>query len=394
MSTTSLSVGNSRFLAGFSKALQLVMSVALGLGIANWAMGASKPRYLGSALVALLWLWLALVVAVAIHEGGHWAGSRRANLQCLTVAVLWLYFESSGQRWQLRLKKRRLGSLGHVIAVPRSFERLRQRMALFTAAGPAASLLVGLPALALGLLLRQAYQRGIPPGGTASYLWVELLFLVGAGSVFIGLLNLLPVTTAQGNVTDGERLRRLRRPGPVADQEINRWQLTALAYQGLRPRDWPSELMTRLLTTPGTSSQVCEAQLYAYAHQLDRADIAAARHHLHAAYAGCQASSLTLRRHLTCELAYLAVVHDNQPGQATQRYQEAQQLLAFKQNEACFIQALVACEAGDWTAARQHLQVCELEARKVVADGLRAQGLDRIKELQLLIQQRSELVNQ
>jgi hypothetical protein len=392
MSTSSLSTRGARFLAGFIKVLQLLMGGALGVGIACWAISASRPPYLGSMVLALLWLGLAFVLTIAIHEGGHWVGSRYAGLQCLTVAVLWLYLERPARRWQLRLKKSRPGSLGHVTAIPRGFERLRQRMALFIAAGPAASLLVGLLALALGWVLRQPYQGGLAPGRTAGYLGAELLFLVGAGSVFIGVLNLLPFTMAQGNLSDGERLRRLRRPGPAADQEVNRWHLATLAHQGLRPRDWPSELLARLLTTPGAPAQLCEAHIYNYAHHLDRADMAAARHYLHAAYAGSAASSPAVRRSLACELAYLAVVHDNQPAQAAQRYQEAQQLLPFKDNEACFIQALVACDAGDWAAARRLLPVCELEARKVTSAGMRAQGLDRIQELHALVRQRSKPV--
>ena len=387
-------MGVSRYVAAFIKMLQLLLGGALGVAIAQWVVSASKPLYMGSALLAVLWLGAALVGALLIHEGGHWLGSRYAGLQCLAVAVLWLHLERPGAHWQLRLKKRRPGSLGHVTAIPRTFERLRQRMALFMAAGPAASLVAGLPRWAVGWVLRQPYRGGLWPGSTGGYLGAELLFLVGAGSVFAGLLNLLPFATAQGTLSDGERLRRLRRPGPAADQEVNRWQLATLAYQGLRPRDWPIELLTQLLTAQEASAQLCQAHLYAYAHHLDHADIGAARHHLKEAYAGCPASNPAQRRHLTCELAYLDVVHNNLPARAAQWYREAEQLLPFKQNEARFIQALVACDTGDWAAARQHLQVCELEMQKVTQAGLRAQALDRLQELHTLVQQRSKTVEE
>ena len=363
----------------------------MGVGVAQWAISASKPQHLNSMLLAVLWLWVAFILTILIHEGGHWLGSRYANLQCLAVAVLWLHLERPGLRWQLRLKKQRSGTLGQVIAIPDKFEQLRQRMALFIAAGPAASLLVGVLLLALGWVLRKPYQAELVPGSFGHYLGAELLFLVGVGSISIGLLNLLPFTTPQGNMSDGERLRRLRRPGPAADQEVNRWQLASLVHQGLRPRDWPTELLTALLAAQGAAPQLCEAHLHAYAHHLDCANISEARYHLNQAYAGCQSSKPAMRRHLTCELAYMDVVHNNRPAQAAQRYQEAEQILPFQQNQACFIQALVACDTGNWVAASQHLHMCELETQKVLQVGLRAQGLDRIRELQVLIRQRSEV---
>jgi hypothetical protein len=330
---------------------------------------------------------VAVGLSVLVHEAGHWLGGQLTGMRCFAVAVLWAHLERQESRWRLQFRKWRPGTLGHVISLPLGFERLRRRIALFIAAGPAASLAAGGLALAAGWVLRQPYRTGVPPGHTAGYIMAELLFVFGVGSLLIGVANALPFTTRHGNASDGERLRRLRRPGPEAELELGRFQLTSYIYQGMRPRDWPELLVNQLLAAPAQSAQRCYGHLCAYTFYLDHADIEAARHHWHAAYDEREGASRPIIRSLYCEAVYLSVLHDDQPEQAAQWQQAAEQILPFKAQEACFVQALVACSVHDWPAARQQLLVCEREVSKVTQAGLRQQGLDRIQEVYAFIKQ-------
>jgi membrane-associated protease RseP (regulator of RpoE activity) len=195
--------------------LQLLLGGALGIALSQWLTTAAKHLpYQTGILLPLLLVGIVFWLTVLVHESGHWIGGRLTGMRCFAVAVLWLHLERQESRWQLRLRKRRPGSLGHVISLPLGFEQLRRRIALFIAAGPVASLAAGSLALATGWVLRQPYRTGVLPGHIAGYVTAELLFLFGVGSVSTGLLNALPFTTRHGNVSDGERLRRLRRPGP------------------------------------------------------------------------------------------------------------------------------------------------------------------------------------
>lgn len=368
--------------------LQLLVGGALGIGLSQWLTTAAKQLpYQTGILLPLLLVGVVFWLTVLVHEGGHWLGGRLTGMQCFAVAVLWVHLERREARWRLHLRKRRPGSVGHVISLPLGFEQLRRRIALFVAAGPAASLVAGGLALAAGWVLRQPYRTGVVPSHVAGYVVAELLFLFGVGSLLTGVLNALPFTTRHGNASDGERLRRLRRPGPEAELELGRFQLASYIHQGMRPRDWPATLMTQLLAAPQQPAQLCHSHFYAYAYHLDRADIGTARQHWQAAYDTHQAASPALGRALCCEAAYLAVLHDNQPELAAQWQQAAEQLLPFKNQEACFLQALVACSAHDWPVARQHLLVCERETLKVAYAGLREQGLARIQEVHALINQ-------
>lgn len=368
--------------------LQLLLGGALGIALTDWLTTAAKQLpYHNSTLLPLLLVGIVFWLTVLVHEGGHWVGGHLTGMRCFAVGVLWMHLERREARWRLHLRKRRPGTMGYVISLPLGFEQLRQRIALFIAAGPIASLAAGSLALAAGWVLRQPYRAGVPPGHVAGYVIAELLFLFGVGSLLTGVLNALPFTTRHGNASDGERLRRLRRPGPQAELELGRFQLASYVHQGVRPRDWPATLVTQLLAGPQQPAQLCHSHLCAYAHALDRADMEAARLHWQAAYDTHQGASPAVGRSLYCEAVYLAVLHDNQPELAAQWQQGAEQLLPFKGHEACFTQALVACSEGDWATARQQLVVCERETLKVTCAGLREQGLDRIREVHAFIKQ-------
>lgn len=366
--------------------LQVGVGVLLGLGIGKWLLATPVP-------LPLLLLVLVFFLTIAVHEAGHWLGSRYAGLRCYTVSVLWLHLERRRTGWHFRLGKKRLGALGYVIALPIRFEELPWQMAFFIAGGPAASLLAGLPALALGWWGRTA--------GTAAgaIIVVEGLWLFGIGSLLTGVSNLLPFTTRFGNVSDGERLRRLYRGGPAADQHDAQLRLSAASYQDVRPRQWDTALLAKLLEAPAPSAQACTAHLFAYAHHLDAAALPMARHHLACALEAGPAGSPLLRQHLYCEAAYMGLVHGGEIGGSgfktiTQWLAAAEKIRPFTKRDNPFAKTIAACHAGQWAEARQWLHLYAQAIAKLCDLGGQQQGFDRVRELRTLIAQRTALVAQ
>ncbi|MGI4740919.1 MAG: M50 family metallopeptidase [Janthinobacterium lividum] len=373
----------TRFTKALAWVFQIGLGALLGVGIGKWLVASPVP-------LPLVLLALVLFLTIAVHEAGHWLGSRYAGMRCYKISVLWLSLERRATGWHFRLGKNRLGALGYVIALPLGFDKLNRQMAFFIAGGPAASLLVGLPALGLGWWGRSS--------GAASFVF-EGFWLFGIGSLLTGVLNLLPFTTRFGNVSDGERLRRLYRGGPAAEQHEAQLRLSAASYQGVRPRQWDAALLDKLLEAPAQSMQACLAHLFAYAHYLDAAALPTARQHLTCALKAGQAVSPLLRQHLYCEAAYLELVHgENSEADSAQNVAQwlaaAEKIKPFTKRDNHFTKAVASCSAGQWAEARQWLQVCTQETAKLCDLGGLQQGLDRIQELHTLIEQRATAVVQ
>ncbi|RZK14156.1 MAG: hypothetical protein EOO56_25545 [Hymenobacter sp.] len=214
--------------------------------------------------------------------------------------------------------------------------------------------------------------------------------------MLLGALNLLPFTTRFGNVSDGERLRRLYRGGPAADQHDAQLRLSAASYQDVRPRHWDAALLAKLLEAPAQSAQAGTAHLFAYAHHLDAAALPMARHHLTCALAAGPAVSPLFRRHLYCEAAYMGLIHGEEIEfdglqTITQWLAAAEKIRPFTKREAPFAKAMAACHAGQWAEARQWLHLYAQAVNKLCDLGGQQQGFDRVQELCTLIEQRTAL---
>ena len=390
MMSTSVSLFQTRTFQRVVLGIQVVMGGWLGWSGATWASHASrKLAYFGGS-GGMRWLpgllvGLAIFLAILVHEAGHWLGSRQAGLRCFAVSVLWLHLERRGDRWHFRVGQRRAGSLGHVLALPFEFHDLSRRMAVFIAAGPAASVLAGGLALVLGYGLRArfALEAGASAGAYAA---VEGLLVFGAVSTWLGIINLLPYTTRQGTVTDGQHLLRLRQTGPEADRQQVLLRVLSASYQGVRPRDWEAALVAQLCATPEESAHYGSANLYAYAHYLDATAIVLARTHLARAYQARQAAGPGLERHICCEQAYMALVHDERPDEVPNWLAAAGRIKKFTKEEP-FSQAMASCSAGYWEQARRQLQRARQELEKSSSRGGCEQGHDRIQALLAVVEQ-------
>jgi hypothetical protein len=290
--------------ASFQRALHWILQLAIsgwaGIWLGNWLVDTQLLPALAVLLLAFVFL-----IAIVVHEAGHWLGSYFARLRCYAISILWLHLERQGSRWRLSLGKRRPGVNGYVKAMPVKDGNLTRQMAIFVAAGPAISLLAGLLALGAGRQL-----SAVTYTTQVSLFFSEGLWLFGWWSLLIGLKNLVPFTTAAGTGSDGKMLYQLYRGGPAIVQQHATLRLNAASYQGVRPRDWDASLLAVLLDVPAQSVLACSAHTYAYMHHLDTANLATARHHLAVALEGRGVASPQLQQILCCEAAYLALIHD------------------------------------------------------------------------------------
>lgn len=320
------------------------------------------------------------ILAIAVHEAGHWFGGRAVGFIGTQFVVLWLRVERHGPRWMLKWAKRPAKLGGMVVQYPTSGYRLRRRKFLSVAAGPAANLLTALLALVLEkALMPPAWAQ---PGAPQVVVSAELL-MFSLLSLFMGSTNLLPrkLTATQSN--DGHLLWRLWRREPALDRLLVVSALTGSSYAGLRPRDWDPSLLNRLLKTADGSAMDCNASTYAYLHHIDadRSDLA--RPHLNHFL---EQRTLLLPRHqqmICCEAAYFAVRYDRDVARAQQWLDCAQQAKSFEGTEGDFTQAVVAWALGQYKEAHDHFK--RAEAGPLVHDandiGSYLLALDRFADL-------------
>jgi hypothetical protein len=122
--------------------------------------------------------FFALVLAVAIHEGGHLLGGRLAGLSPFFAHVGPVTFAKRDGRWRVGWDPRQPCLTGRVICDLRRAGRAR--VAVFLAAGPAANLATGVVALVVALL----------PSWPLAQAWAGQM---AVWSLAFGTFNLLPL---------------------------------------------------------------------------------------------------------------------------------------------------------------------------------------------------------
>ncbi len=242
------------------------LSVGSGvlLGIVLVRFDVQLPKLTPGHLVQFA---VALWISIAFHEAGHALGGVWAGFRLLVFAVkpFKLYRKRGG--WRLGwLEKTKLS--GFVAGVPDGTSRLRERTITYVVAGPVASLLAGGAALALAT----ATRRSLPEWSNTQ------LNMIGACSLFLGLLNSIPRANWQF-VTDGQRLRILLRRGAESERYCTILLLVTASHGGLRPREWDINLMARLSgpTDGSPDGRAAQALLYNWlidSRRIDEAEAA------------------------------------------------------------------------------------------------------------------------
>ncbi|HET8724859.1 MAG TPA: hypothetical protein VFM53_11740 [Anaeromyxobacteraceae bacterium] len=275
----------------------LVGCVGLGLGYALGKLGMTLPSpgqrlTAGEKLLRIALAGLGIWLAFLVHEAGHLAGGLSQGFRFIFLAAGPLWVEPGPRGVALRFNRTLQTWGGVAAAMPRDGRNLRQRFAVMVAAGPAASLLLAL----LGWGAWTALPAGAPR------------FLAGVtalGSAALFLATVQPFGAGGGFASDGGRLLRLWRRGPVGEREVAILALTAASAGGARPRDWPGAVVEAALRPEDGSAMELAARVYAAQRASDSGDPETARRQLDAAGEIAKGMSPILRSVVAAEAAWL-----------------------------------------------------------------------------------------
>lgn len=214
----------------------------------------------------LLFLPLAWLVAVTIHELGHLGAGMARGMRFLLLIVGPCKFARVGGgvsfEWVFNL-----GTLGGLAAaMPDPTRPLPPQMRALVLGGPAASALLGLLSFALAAL-----------GDGRGALYAAM---IGAISLLLFVVTALPMRVG-GFMSDGMQWLELRRGGAAVEQRQALTLVVAQSLAGTRPRDLDAGTLGRGLALAGTDA-VRDTGLfyYAYLRALDGGDVDAAGEHI------------------------------------------------------------------------------------------------------------------
>ena len=240
----------------------------------------------------------AAVVTLVVHEIGHLLAGLAVGFRFSLFAIGPLLIERT-PLGPIRLAWNRVPSFfgGAAATLPTSVHSLRWRLAAVVAGGPFASaLLAAGAAVALSFL-------SMPHGPLRAELaWVRLL----SAAIFLG--TAVPVPNGPF-VTDGMRILRISKRGPVGDRELSLLTLTALELAGVRPRDWDGSLCAQGLAVRDGSIFESQMHLYSYMQALDSGTLDAAKVSLDAALAVSSGLAAFARAPCLVEAAYFEAAH-------------------------------------------------------------------------------------
>ncbi|HEY3838964.1 MAG TPA: M50 family metallopeptidase, partial [Bryobacteraceae bacterium] len=190
---------------GTSPLTEWIAAAAMFVGVtfagtlwSNWAAktGLHSSQ---STLMRLLLVQFAAVLTTVIHEAGHALAAAILDMKIRHLILGPFEWRQKSGRWRFRFRP--LGAFtlpGAVGAVPASLENLRWRFVLFAAAGPMASLLLGIVA---------AWATVSAKSMPWEPCW-RLLSYIATFSLIAFVLNLVPIAQ-EGQYSDGARIYQL-----------------------------------------------------------------------------------------------------------------------------------------------------------------------------------------
>ena len=295
----------------------LVSAVMLSGAVACFALACHQlfrvayPVVSWEGIAFVMMLPLLFWMLVMLHELGHAVGAWLGGLRILRIIIgpfKWSY-EAGSMRFGLNRSKYRMQ--GQVMALPSDDRNLARRMALFIAGGPGANLLAGAVCFLLARLLAPAglvdptsgarsLVFGTTPLGLGASWWLDM------AAWFNGLLfftNLWPAHI-NGVSTDGAKLIDWTLGGPGAEREALALVLQAALLAGMRPREWNTALVQRMLGLREQTIQDVAANFTAYYYYLDLGDRGKAAEHLQLALDQTKTISPGFRVPMLLEGAY------------------------------------------------------------------------------------------
>jgi len=191
-----------------------------------------------AALIAACVLSLFLVLLA--HELGHLFGGRLVGFRAFLLIIGPFRFERQQHGWRMHLNTNVALAGGMAGSAPTDTHDLPRRSAVMVGAGPFTSLMLGIAALVLWWQLNPV---GLDASSSFSRVLVVFVSLtLGGASLAIAVVTMLPMTTS-GYLTDGARLLRLWRGGPIGERDAAVQAVYGASLGGQRPRDWDVALL-------------------------------------------------------------------------------------------------------------------------------------------------------
>lgn len=182
--------------------------------------------------VMLLMVVLAIWVQTLIHEVGHVVAGYLVGKRLIAGGMGPLRLVRMAEGWRLQWVGSVQGIGGFAaMYTPHDQIEKRRHNAVFILGGPAANL------IAAGLSLMALLV--ISPEATLLRQLLDWLLIIG---LVFALVNLMPFKVG-GWSTDGRTLLNLLREDATLPTQLKLSQLLALGMAGVRPRDWPADLI-------------------------------------------------------------------------------------------------------------------------------------------------------
>jgi Peptidase family M50 len=232
---------------------------------------AFRLAFNGSQKLVLLAVGLlAILLVLLVHELGHLLGGHLVGFRAFLLIIGPFRFERSAAGWSMRLNTSLALSGGLAGSAPTDTRDLRRRTAIMVAAGPLASILLALIA-GFGAY-SFALTSTIATAPFLNALTFFTLITIAVMSAGIALVTLIPGRTS-GFLTDGARLLRLLRGGPVAARDSALQAIGGSSLSGIRPRDWDPSLLHDACALEDGSAFAFNALQLMQIHTADRGDI-------------------------------------------------------------------------------------------------------------------------
>ncbi len=252
-----------------SKLLPVALGFLFGILLVQ---SANDPDTLGSpaATYTVLFYFLVLLLAVVVHEAGHLLAGWIVGFRFGFVSIGPFTLNRVHGRLKVRFRQILTGASGlagmHVDGV----RRLRRRLLVFIAGGPAANLLSVPATTALINYLFHATRNGWVLIPVHLFVWISLI---------LGLVNLLPFSVG-ALFSDGARMAMLFRSRTRARRWLSIVALQEQTQKGLRPRDWKRTWLSAASSVQDGSIDDFRGNLLAYAAASGREDAPVAALHL------------------------------------------------------------------------------------------------------------------
>ena len=260
--------------------------------------------YLQRAYLLQIFLLLLLIyyVTLVIHECGHVLCARFVGYRFLLMIAGPLKIERTRHGIRIGLHKSIKFYQGLASAVPLDAHHLRSKEIFVYAGGPLANLLQAI------VLATCSFWPDFPVFSPLPL----ILRLIAGFALLAALVNLIPIRTSEGFLTDGAGMLILLKGG----RSVARWcatlKLEMALVQGLLPREWHDDLIQSAVSLPDGTPEDVVGCSYAYYKVLDTHNIAEARLLLERMLVARMDVSASLRRWLSLEAAYFeARYHHN-----------------------------------------------------------------------------------